>query len=443
MFDFTREINLDQKNYSRYRKWQAILYLLALALTIYFSILILFPNRIYSFSFSDPNSQDNSIEKPLIEKETFPEDKKIKSGDNLYFYASPSGDFSNIEIIADLNKAVSQNSSLSVYARKSYKKFLLDESGKIGFKDGSLFKNSNNFYIISEEKLRKFSNISILKNLGYSPEKFLEVSADELKYNMPGEDIASASDYPQSAIFKIEDNYYILKNENLIPFTSENAFLSQYDNSEVLEKNSDFLKNYSVSEDKIGFADGSLVSNGDSAYIISAEKIYPIDNAITFEAKGFSWGDVIPAGTDEVQQYEKTKLFNINDAHPDGIIFMTVENRRYFLIKDGKKYSLPSENIANSWLKKRHPISVSQDSENTNEKCVLRKSFWPISSYFCEMPTEKIQAMPGLDYEFKLRTEENIEVNSVKANFNKNINKSNLKSSLLNIFNRIKLNYVK
>ena len=42
--------------------------------------------------------------------------------------------------------------------------------------------------------------------------------------------------YPDSSLFKINDDYYILENSHLRKFSSIKAFLSQYDLRQVIEK---------------------------------------------------------------------------------------------------------------------------------------------------------------------------------------------------------------
>lgn len=442
MFDLTKEITLDPKGYKLYQKFRLALYILAVLTAAYLVYLILFPHKFYSFSFLEPNSNENSLEKPEIGRSFFPEDKKIKPGERLYFDATPAGDFSEVEIMITLNGETSEKNPMSIYARKSYEEFLKKEKDPIGFKSGTLLKESDDFYIISQEKLRKFSSFATAKNLGYSLENFWEISKNELSYNPSGETINFGEDYPEFSLFEIKNVFYILENDELHPFSSKEAFLSQYSPEQTVKKDDIFLKNRFVSKNPIGFADGSLISFGDSAYLVSSGKIYPIDNPVTFQNKGFSWEDIITASSDELELYEKTKLFNINDSHPDGIVYKTDTTSKYFILKDSEKHPLLSENIAKSWLRKK-PIIVSSESEEIIEKCELKKKTIGANSFSCQIPLEKIQAMFGSDYEFELAGQEVIELKKIEVNFKKDINKNNLKSSLLTILNRIKINYAR
>ncbi len=427
-FDLTKLVPLDEKNYRLYRRLRLVLPISAFLFAVYFSYLILFPRQYFTFSFLNPDSNRNTLDKPK------------SSEQELVFYTPLVGDYSRVKV----NFATSDNSNkldqAEMSIRKSYEAFLYDQGDPIGFKDGSLLKNNGNHYIVSEGKLRKFSDFKIMSTLGYSDNNFRDAADNEITANPTGNIIGENDSYPDDSLFKIEDTYYILEGQQLKKFTSEIAFLSQYDSGQAIEKDESFLKNYSLSSDPIGFADGALVSNGDSAYIISFGKIYPIDNVTTFENKGYRWENVIPAGTDEISIYERTGLFNIRDAHPDGTIFETSEDSRYFLIKDGKKHRLPSANIAQTWLKKS-PIIVSKNSQETVEVCDVQKKWFGSRFYYCEVSLAVFQPLAGSGYEFRLKSERDIQLKSINADYKKDISKANMKTSLLNIFNKFKNHY--
>jgi len=220
-------------------------------------------------------------------------------------------------------------------------------------------------------------------------------------------------------------------------FFSREAFLSQYEENQAIVKNPDFLNIFPVSEQPIGFADGTLVSNGISVYIISSGKIFPINNPETFQNKGFLWEDIIPIGEDEMGFYEKTKLFTIYSPHPDGTVFQSQENSQYYLIKENKKHLLPSEKIAQSWLKKSPVKATISNTIN----CQLKKNGTFRSAYSCEIILASFENLTNSEYQFQLVPADDFQASSLEVIFKKDWNISNLKMSLLDIFNKIILRY--
>jgi hypothetical protein len=437
MFDLTKEITLDKINLRLYRRLQLSLYLAAILAAFYLAHLILFPSQNYFFSFVNPNSSQNNITSPTLKNEEALPGGKISAGDMLTFDTTLTGDYSKAKISLTLNKKSAAPDSLALTVRKSYQAFFYDEGAPLGFKNGSLLENNNNFYIISDGQLRKFQNANVLEKLGYSTEDFLKVADEEMRYNSTGADIGKNENYPNQALFKINGNYYILENQQLKKFVSDQAYLSQYSDNQALAKDSSFLNTFPVSKDLAGFADGTLLANGTGAYIQSQGKIFPINNAATFLAKGFQWERLISAGEDEIALYEKTKLFKISDPHPDGIIFETQEDSAYYLIRDGKKHLLPGPNIAASWLGKNAAVPVLKRSLAQTAECVLQKNNFNASDYSCDIPITGFSGFLGQDFEFSFSAKNDAKIDSLSVSFSKDMTNANFRSSVKGILNRI------
>jgi len=353
-----------------------------------------------SFSFLAPTSPKNTIDEPyLADKENISEGK-IPKNSNLFFDTDLLNNYSTAKISFNFSKNPNENLS-PLYLRKSYESFLFDIGDSIGFKDGSLLKNKNDYYLVSDGQLRKFSSLEILISLGYSGKQFQEVSDADLAYNKKGDDILKNNDYPNATLFQVEDNFYIMENRQLKKFVSDQAFLSNYTSDQALKKDTRFLSDYPAAENLAGFSDGTLVSNDISVYIISQNKINPIDNPITFESNGYRWEDVVPIGSDELSLYEKDKLFNIKSPHPNGTVYKAIENSTYYIVRDGQKHPLPSEIIAKSWFGK-NPVLVSEKSLDTKVSCNLQKKFSWSNVYECEIPLEVFSNFTGFDYQFNI-----------------------------------------
>ncbi len=438
-FDLTKEIKLDEKNYLRYRRLQVFFYAFCFASALYVAYFVFFPTQTFNFSFTMLTSNKGNALNPRDIKGVLITDGKFPAGQKNYFDASLVGSFSNIKLSFTPNKQSPSPENSHIDLRKSYRAFLYPEGQSIGFKDGTLLKNNNNFYLISDGKLRKFGNSAIITALGFSENAFITAADTDLKYNPLGEEITDAKSYPANSIFKINDNYYLLNTAGILErFVSTGAFHSQYNENLAISKPVDFLKNYALAENPIGFADGSLISYGSSAYIVSKDKIYPIGDPDIFINQGYAWDDIITISGDEFSLYAKEKLFTLTSIHPDGTIFFTPDTNKWYQIENREKHELPSSVIAQSWLKK-NPISVSAKSLEILGGCDLKKELF--GNYSCIIPLDDTQDTAGKYYEFTFVAKNNLKIDNLNLLYEKNMTMQNLKLAIRSMILRIKARY--
>ena len=442
MFDLTKEIPLEKESQKLYRKIQLFLYLTAFFLAVYLGYLIAFPHKYFSFNFLNPSSNQNNISEPRAANAASLTDRILPEEGSLYFDTDISSDYSKAVFALNLSPSSKKPTSLTVSIRRSYQAFMDNLGAPIGFRDGSLLKNDDNYYIVSASKLRKFSSANIAFSLGYTDKNFKEVTQGDLVYNTIGADVIAADAYPDDTLFRINDNYYILANQSLKKFVSDQAYLSRYDDTEALIKDVSFLNNYPSSDALAGFSDGTLIANAGSVYITSGEKILPIDNVQTFEDKGYDWKDVLNVGEDEVAMYQKDKLFNLKSVHPDGTVFRATENSNFYIIEKGQKHLLPGDSIASSWLK-REAIPVSEKNLAVYAKCDLKNNFWNSSVYSCELPLNQFALFPGFTFEFRLDSTagSKLAIDSISVDYQKNVSKNNFKLFLFGLYNSIRGTY--
>ncbi|MFA6973594.1 MAG: hypothetical protein WC238_02515 [Parcubacteria group bacterium] len=440
-FDLTREITLNKESARIYGGLRIFLYLSAALAAIYLAYLILFPSRFFAYSSVSSAIKDNNINSPRDEQRVSIADGKITADKNFYFDTPVSGIFSKAIVNFSLSEKSSALDLATVNVRKSYAAFLYPEGAAVGFKDGSMVKNAGNYYLVSNGELRHFATPTTVSALGFSPDAFLEVTPEDLRANPNGQAITDTANYPDAALFKINEDYFIWQNSQLKKFTSSAAFTSQYRTTQAIEKDEDFLNSHAVSADLIGYSDGSLISYGESIYVVSSGNILPIDNPETFLGHSYDFIDVLSAGADEIAQYDRGKLFNITSPHPAGSILRAAEDGEYYMIANTEKHHLPSENIAKSWLY-HSPIPVSKAGLDTTSSCSFQKDFWKAESYTCEIPIENMQQLIGNNYEFSLRSPSDTRVNSIHIEFKKDANSKNFRAALAGILNRIILTYV-
>ncbi|MFA7209294.1 MAG: hypothetical protein WC120_03325 [Parcubacteria group bacterium] len=438
-FDLTKDVPLAEKDYARYKKFQTALYALAFLLAAIMAVRVIFDAQNFTFSFTNPDSSKNSMAVPRYQGVDSPvENGRISAGRDVYFDMAATGTFSKAVIEFPQGQDSSGPDSGSIIVKKSYQAFLYPEGDPIGFKDGSLLKNNGNYYLVSQGTLRRF-DADAVPALGYAPDAFVEIAPEELRFNPAGQLIKGDEGYPDGSLFKIDSDYYLLEDARLKKFSSEQAFLSQYGPRQALEKNADIFSKYPLSEIPIGFSDGSLISYGESVYVVSDNKILPINNPVTFLEKGFAWEDVIAASADEIALYEKTKLFTIKSVHPNGTIFANIENADHYMVKDSEKHLLPSRNIVDSWLH-HSSIPVSEKSLEAASQCEIKQGFF--GSYSCEIPIASLQQLAGTNYEFIMKLDDSTKIDYLNVSFKKDISRTNLVAFLRDIYNKIKNRYV-
>lgn len=438
MLDFTKEIKLDSKWQKKYCIAKFLLYLFFIISALYLAYTLLFPSFPFDFFFRTPGSLKNTIVDPRNGQEKDIEKGNISANEKFLFNTNIDGNFSKVKIKFSLEDDSPAFSSGNITLRKSFRSFFYPTGEPIGVPSGSLIKDDRNFYIVSNKKIRRFSSEKIIDELGFNRDAFVGIAKDELNYNAKGEDINSA-EYPDDSLFEIGGQYYWFNAGTLQKFVSGKAFLTRFEKNQAIKKDPDFLNNFSVSENLIGFADGTLISSGISIFLVEGKKIYPIADPITFESMKFSWDDVIAANGDEISIYEKQKLFTMNSPQLNGTIFAS-NDQKYYIIEDDFKRELKGQNIINAYLKNT-PIIVDEESLGTTSSCQIEKPISFLNSYSCEIDLASLQHIRGNDFEFSADFGSNVRLKNLNATFEKSANFDNLWLSLSNLKKRTVSNY--
>jgi hypothetical protein len=439
MFDFTKEIQLEPRWQKKYTFLRIFLYLIFLIGISIFSFKTVFPTISFDYFFKLDGSLKNTILSPrdfdgkALEKGALPQNKKF------VFDTSVMGNFSNAEVSIKLapNSPIIQTGKISV--QKSYREFFYPTGEPIGFPEGSLLKVDSNYYLISNGLARKFSSVQLIQSMGFVLKMFTNVSQEELALNKTGEEISSEN-YPNGLLLKIDDEYYQIKNSQLYKFISAKAYLSQFSPNQALTKDTDFLNSFEVSNQQLGFADGTLGATNTSIFILSKGKSYPIDSPETFEMLGLNWDDVIQINADELSIYSKQKLNYLDHPHPDGTIFSDPKDGSYFIIENGFKKQIIGENLIKAYLKK-NPVIVDKQSLEKNFTCLFKQKIYPKNTYTCQIKLLDLTLLKGNDYQFKGFFDSQIILDQLTVDFYTAPNITNIKDSLSNIKSMLKSNY--
>jgi hypothetical protein len=470
MFDFTDRLNLDDIQYKSYRRFQILLYFCAFLSSLYFAYLILFPSAYFSFLFSNPNSLQNTIINPRFQNGQFPDHGNVEAGGKIIFDTALVGNYQKALMEITLDKKSPSPKNLKSEAQKSYQAYFYPKGKIMEYKNGTLLVMKDEYYIFANGKLRFFSgeesdvnfaedideNLDVgatleksssdnpsedlIKKFGYQKGAFINVTAEDIADIDEDDEITNTTSYPEYTLFKIDDSYFQLIGGKLKKFLSQSAFSSQYQENMAISKSSDFLKSYATDENMIGFSDGTLVSYGISAYIVSSGKLLPINNTITFSAMGYDWNDVKKASADEISFYEKDKLFTLSSPHPNGTVLISEDGLKRYLVENGVKRLFSNETVAKSWITS-HPIKVSEKSLQTFEKCNFSKKTLSLRTYSCEIPLDNFQELIGKDFEYYLISDQNIKIEKINLIYEKEFSFENLRFTLKDLLNKILTNY--
>ena len=439
MFDLTKNIKLQEDWQKKYNIARAILHFVFVVSVTFIAYRILFPIIPFDFSLDNPNSNKNTLVSPrLVQNGEFPKKGIVSAKNSLVFNANPFGSFDN----AAINLTVSKNSTniegTKVKINKSYQAFFFPTGTPIGFKNGTLLTTQNgSYYIVSGGMLRKFSAIESILQFGYPKSAFINVSDSDLQYNKRGNDITDSITYPNDTLFAIGDTYYQLNDGKLFPFISTRAYLSQFNANQAIAKDGNFINNFQVAENSLGFSDGTLGSSADSVYILSEGKSYPVADALTFNEMGLNWNDVTPLNQDELSVYDKQKQFTVNDPHPNGTIFMDQKTKTNFIIQNGFKLPVPNDLILKTYSK-NNPVIADLDGAKQESECVLRKNLFSSTSFSCQAPLQNLTGLVGNDYQITAEFQNNAILNNINATFSTPFNSSSLMNSLSKIKTALK-----
>jgi len=441
MLDFTPEAQLTPPWHRRYTIARLFLWTLFIIGTGAGAYIFFFPTQPFSFSFQNPNSKSNSVLFVENSQKELPKNGKITKGDVLSFDTFSPQSFSQISARITLSKRSSVPAEIPIEVKKSYKAFSYPRSQKIvGFKDGTLIENKGLLFIVSEGKLRNIPDQKIMAALGYNSNQFTRVEDNEISANPLSDEISDPKNYPNGTTFQINNDFYELRNGKLQEYISEKAFRANRDKKYTIQKDNSFFEKYPISNERLGFPSGALLSFNNAVYIVSDDLVMPFDNEITFLSMGFSWDDVILASEEEIRLYKKSHLFSISDPHPSGTIFVTDETGAYFLVADGTLREIKGKNILDSYRIKS-PVLVSEKGLIEKSDCILTKTLWPPRTFTCALDIKNLDALNGNDFQFKSAIPEDIDIDSIAVTFSTKIDWFNLRDTLSNIKHKIQLNY--
>lgn len=361
----------------RYRIFRGVLYGFVILIAVLFISRTLFPTLIFSFNFKTPSSSKNNILAPRSETGVIRTNGKVEAGGVFIANTAAVGSFSGVHIRATLENKSALPETLDFSLRRSYQSFFLPTGPAIG-------------------------------------------------------------NFVRETLYHIDTIYYVLRDNILYPFVSEQAYLSAYPESFALPATEDLLKQYPVSEQWVGFRVGSLVSFADGIYIIVSDtEMRPIGSADIFVALGYHFEDVIAGNEEEIGIYKRGRIFLLGAVHPDGTLLLDQDTRTYYLVDQGFKRPIESPTYRDFLLSKQTPITVSSLQSEIQAKCDLTPSFSG-RTFSCSAPIDMLAPGFGNDFEIHLAgNDTDIDINTLTVSLDTLRNDQNMFTLLAQIKQRL------
>lgn len=363
---------------SRYRVLRAILYAAVISITIVFALQALFPTLIFSFNFKTPSSSKNTLLDPRSPDTTPRTNGKIETEGTLITNVGISGDFSQANVSVTLEKKSAVPDSFAFSLRRSYRGFFLPTGTPV-------------------------------------------------------------TGFPEESLYKIDDTYYAFRNGTLYPFASDNAFLSRYPDDFALPKSKDFLTQYPVSEEWIGFRVGAMVSNASGVFLITSDtEMRPVGSAYIFLALGYRFEDVRPANEEEIGIYKRGRIFLLGAQHPDGTLFLDRDTNTYYLVDGNSKRPLVNDQYRNFIAKQQTPIVTSSQASIEQADCTLVPTGFFGLTFTCTTALDTLRQDFGPDFEISInKGNTDIDINTLQVSFDTKKSTKNMLTILSQIKQRI------
>ncbi len=355
-----------------YRVARVLLFVLFIGSGIMFAYNTLFPSQTFSFSFLNPDTEKNTLADPLSPDGSDSMRKgRIPAQETLRTYAGTVGSFSSahVELVLRKDSAIPADGNVRITIRKSVRSFFFPEGDPI-----------------------------------VEPSKDHGVTVNGVPY------LFSAG--------------------ALLPFVSDRAALSRFPKEQLVVANKELLAMFPPKVTKIGFREGSLLSDTQGVYAIDGTGLArPIGSTQIFESLGFHWNDVIPVNEEELGFQKPGKIMLFDAPQPDGTVFHDTVTDTYSVIKSGKRIPIQSREAVDKLLSVTTPIEVSGDSLSITATCSLKRNqlaFFQYPTYSCDVPLDTLKALPGGSFEVSLEAPVELHAISLQTTFQTKPDRGNL-----------------
>lgn len=156
------------------------------------------------------------------------------------------------------------------------------------------------------------------------------------------------------------------------------------------------LREIIFSDNKTKYPNGSLlhVKSTNQVFFISRGQKMLFPGPEIFEAFGFSFDNLTDVDMATIDEFKDADVgvFLWTIAHPDGTIFETYPSHRLYIVHDGKKYPIASEELLKEVWPDFYTIAVSDENPGENLTCrPAQRKF--SKKFFCRFD---LQSLSGI-----------------------------------------------
>ncbi|MBP5993838.1 MAG: hypothetical protein KA731_02920 [Candidatus Moranbacteria bacterium] len=335
---------------------RVVLYILCLALALFFALRIIFPTLPFGFNFRTPQSTKNTFLDPRqLSDQTPLQNGKIAADQTLIGNFDSPGTFSRIRISFDLSQKSGEAARLKASISRSYRSFFLpiDDTPVASFEHPLLYQDQ-------------------------------------------------------------EGIYYAQDGGSLKRFVSTRAYLSRYPASFAVPLAASLAETLPVSDEWIGFRVGSLISFADGIFLVTSEhEIRPFGDPGIFLSMGYRFEDVIPAHEEEVGIYERGRILLYGAAQSEGTVFRDTDSGVYLLVHGQRLRPITSPEYRDFLITSTHPIEASFDARAINLSCLPTAVWWSATRYTCDIPESSLSSDSGSAFQLALRSEAPIDIDTL------------------------------
>jgi hypothetical protein len=426
--DLTPDIPLSEQNAPIYLALRVVVLAIFLGFGSFVVWTTVFPDADKYFDFRVYHGAANTIANPRLEDDTPVADGAIPKDAEMIANATASGDFSRI---AFSFRGEQEVPSGTVSAVRAYRAFLAPIGMPVTFRDGSLLRDEDEYFIVSQGQLRAFSNERTLRSRGYDPKQFRSVESDMLGNTERGIEIGETELLPNGAVLFDGEQYLQIRDGKRTLFVSDRAYRSRFREEDALSVDAGLLEAFPKSHETIGFLDGTLVSYGEAVYAVEGSLLRPIDAPETFLSKGYDWASVIPITGDEFGIYERGRLYTEQQPHPDGMVFHEASSDTYFLVEGGVRHEIPE-----AVLPQFDAVTAVSAGLVPIGECTLRNEGRQAT---CELSWEPEETETGAEYQFTYHPNKDVALRDMHARFVREPNRRNFDRFIAETIQKIRI----
>ncbi len=393
-----------------YWVFRVVLFAFFVGLIGWVLIKTIFPNGGGYFDFKSYGSGKNTLADPRYDNGDPVERGVIKKGGTMTVNASASGGFSKAQI--DFDGTFSSQRELGVVTiTQAYRAYFYPLGDPVVCpREGTLISLNGKYGIVSQKKIRYFLSQDDIAQRGYRVEQFQVFSPEGIRQCPLGEGITKTDQVVLGMIVRTDDGFFQFTGSEWNSFVSEAAFHSRYRDEDASTVSPETFAQYPVSETRIGYLDGTVVSYGESVYVVEGDTLRPVDSPDTFLAKGYIWEEVVPLNGEEFGIYTRGKLYTKREPHPSGTVFLEQDTNNMYLVEGRKRREVTSLELRTQFSSIRAiPASAVELGS-----CSVRSGWL---GQICNVDWSKRRSGVGAEYQLVYVSGADVQLNSMEVTF--------------------------